>query len=38
MEKEAGTIAADDRGKTGECYILGNDEVSFKNLHCCNGF
>jgi dihydroflavonol-4-reductase len=28
----AGTIAAADRGRTGECYILGNDEVSFKDF------
>lgn len=28
----AGTIAAADRGRQGECYILGNDEVSFKNF------
>lgn len=28
----AGTIAAADKGRQGECYILGNDEVSFKNF------
>lgn len=27
-----GTIAAADKGRTGECYILGNDEVSFKEF------
>lgn len=27
-----GTIAAADNGKAGECYILGNDEVSFKDF------
>lgn len=27
-----GTIAAADRGRCGECYILGNDEVSFKKF------
>lgn len=27
-----GTIAAADKGKAGECYILGNDEVSFKEF------
>ena len=28
----AGTIAAADRGHQGECYILGNDAVSFKDF------
>ena len=28
----AGTIAAADRGRTGECYILANEEVSFKDF------
>ena len=28
----AGTIAAADRGRTGECYILGNDQVSFREF------
>lgn len=28
----AGTIAAADRGRQGECYILGNDAVSFKDF------
>lgn len=28
----AGTIAAADRGRKGECYILGNEEVSFKDF------
>jgi dihydroflavonol-4-reductase len=28
----AGTIAAADRGRKGECYILSNDEVSLKGL------
>lgn len=28
----AGTIAAADRGKKGECYILGNEEVSFRDF------
>ena len=28
----AGTIAAADKGRQGECYILGNDEVSFKKF------
>lgn len=28
----AGTIAAADKGKKGECYILGNEEVSFKDF------
>lgn len=28
----AGTIAAVDKGRNGECYILGNDEVSFKDF------
>lgn len=28
----AGTIAAADKGKSGECYILGNDEVLFKDF------
>ena len=28
----AGTIAAADRGRCGECYILGNDEVTFKQF------
>lgn len=28
----AGTIAAADRGRKGECYILSNDEVSLKEL------
>ncbi|MCR5715790.1 MAG: NAD-dependent epimerase/dehydratase family protein [Lachnospiraceae bacterium] len=28
----AGTIAAADKGERGECYILGNDEVSFKQF------
>lgn len=27
-----GTIAAADKGRAGECYILGNDEVSFKEF------
>lgn len=27
-----GAIAAADRGRTGECYILGNDEVSFRDF------
>lgn len=27
-----GTIAAADKGKKGECYILGNEEVSFKEF------
>ncbi len=27
-----GAIAAADKGKSGECYILGNDEVSFKDF------
>lgn len=27
-----GTIAAADKGRKGECYILGNDEVSFKEF------
>ena len=27
-----GIIAAADRGRTGECYILGNDEVSFREF------
>jgi dihydroflavonol-4-reductase len=27
-----GTIAAADKGKAGECYILGNDEVSFRDF------
>lgn len=27
-----GTIAAADKGRAGECYILGNDEVSFKDF------
>lgn len=27
-----GTIAAADKGKAGECYILGNDEVSFQDF------
>lgn len=27
-----GTIAAADKGKKGECYILGNDEVSFRDF------
>lgn len=27
-----GTILAADKGKKGECYILGNDEVSFKDF------
>lgn len=27
-----GTIAAADKGRKGECYILGNDEVSFKDF------
>lgn len=27
-----GAIAAADKGKRGECYILGNDEVSFKDF------
>lgn len=28
----AGTIAAADKGRQGECYILGNDVVSFKKF------
>ncbi|MBQ4300547.1 MAG: NAD-dependent epimerase/dehydratase family protein [Lachnospiraceae bacterium] len=28
----AGTIAAADKGKCGECYILGNKEVKFKDF------
>ncbi len=28
----AGTIAAADKGRKGECYILGNDEVSFRDF------
>ncbi len=28
----AGTIAAADKGRKGHCYILGNDEVSFKDF------
>jgi len=28
----SGVIAAADNGKKGECYILGNDEVSFKDF------
>ena len=28
----AGTIAAADKGKIGHCYILGNEEVSFKDF------
>ncbi len=28
----AGTIAAADRGRKGECYILGNEAVSFKEF------
>ena len=28
----AGTIAAADKGRSGECYILGNDEVAFKDF------
>lgn len=28
----AGTIAAADKGRKGECYILGNEEVSFKDF------
>ena len=28
----AGAIAAADKGKRGECYILGNDEVSFRDF------
>lgn len=27
-----GAIAAADKGRSGECYILGNDEVSFKDF------
>ena len=27
-----GIIAAADRGRTGECYILGNEEVSFRDF------
>ena len=27
-----GAIAAADKGKRGECYILGNDEVSFRDF------
>lgn len=27
-----GAIAAADKGKSGECYILGNDEVSFRDF------
>ena len=28
----AGTIAAADKGRSGECYILGNEEVSFRDF------
>lgn len=28
----AGCIAAADRGRTGECYILGNEEITFKEM------
>ncbi|MBP3338283.1 MAG: NAD-dependent epimerase/dehydratase family protein [Lachnospiraceae bacterium] len=28
----AGTIAAADRGRKGQCYILGNEEVSFREF------
>ncbi|MBQ8960314.1 MAG: NAD-dependent epimerase/dehydratase family protein [Ruminococcus sp.] len=28
----AGTIAAADKGRQGECYILGNDAISFKDF------
>ncbi len=28
----AGTIAAADRGEAGECYILANEQVSFKEF------
>ena len=28
----AGTIAAADKGKKGECYILANEEVSFRDF------
>lgn len=28
----AGTIAAADKGRAGQCYILGNDEVTFKDF------
>lgn len=28
----AGTIAAADRGRKGQCYILGNEEVSFRDF------
>lgn len=28
----AGTIAAANKGKAGECYILGNDEVTFRKF------
>lgn len=28
----AGTIAAADKGRSGECYILGNDQVSFREF------
>ena len=28
----AGTIAAADRGRSGECYILGNEEVTFREF------
>lgn len=28
----AGTIAAADKGRKGHCYILGNEEVSFRNF------
>lgn len=28
----AGTIAAADKGRNGECYILGNDAISFKDF------
>jgi dihydroflavonol-4-reductase len=28
----AGTIAAADKGRKGQCYILGNEEVSFKDF------
>lgn len=28
----AGTIAAADKGRKGQCYILGNEEISFKDF------
>lgn len=30
----AGTIAAADKGKAGECYILANEPVSFRDFSC----